>query len=126
MGYASGMKRRTKLVLILALSLAGTLSAEEKPQVWGYGVKGCEDYLSSWKARGGEERAGADFISYEEWLAGLVTGLTLASGEDVLRSQPFEESLQRIAQHCEKNIRDDFFNASLAVLRGLSKPKRSP
>jgi hypothetical protein len=89
------------------------------PILWGYGIKGCPDYLRVAPAAGAETVANEEYLRYREWLAGLVTGLNLATGLDVLKGAELEAALSRIRARCEEHPEDDFFNASLALLKSL-------
>lgn len=106
--------------LLLCLPLCGV--AAEKPQLWGYGVKGCKEYLLAWDNR----EQGSEFGRFQDWLTGLVTGLSLATGKDVLHGVEMDAAMQRIQLHCEDHPDDDFFNASMALIRLLSVVDRVP
>ena len=107
--------------LLLACWLPLASAESESPQVWGYGVKGCGDYIAAWEGREqGDADAAIDYLLYREWLAGLATGLSLATGQDVLVGVEIEQALRRIKLHCEEHREDDFFNASMALVRLLS------
>lgn len=115
------MRKRllTGLLLFCWLPLAATEG--DSPQLWGYGVKGCGDYIAAWERREqGDAEAAVDYLLYREWLAGLVSGLSLATGQDVLVGVEIEPALRRIKLHCEEHREDDFFNASMALVRLLS------
>ncbi len=60
------------------------------------------------------------YLRYREWLAGLVTGLTLATGEDVLQALEFDDAMKRIALFCETHPSDDFFTASMALVKRIN------
>jgi hypothetical protein len=68
--------------------------------------------------------AGDGYRRFQEWLAGLVTGLNLATGEDVLQGAALDAALLRIRANCERDPNDDFFNASLRLLRALGESGR--
>jgi hypothetical protein len=112
------MKRLFLLPLLLA---ALSVSAQEPPEVWGFGVKACRDYLvtfENWQE--GRETAIADYLRYRGWLAGLVTGLSLATGQDVLKGVEMDGAMRRIQVNCDERPDDDFFNASMRLIRRLS------
>jgi hypothetical protein len=112
--------RAARTLLTIGLSLAsgtGCLAAEG-PILWGYGVKGCRDLVAA-APTGGMDTVNPEGARYREWLAGLVTGLNLATGMDVLKGAELEAAFSRIRAHCEAHPEDDFFNASLALLKSL-------
>jgi hypothetical protein len=110
----------TLLALGLALTpLASRWAAAEGPTLWGYGVKSCGEFFAAAPAAGAEAAGNAEYPRYREWLAGLVSGLNLATGLDVLKGAELEAALTRIRAHCQDHPQDDFFNASLALVKAL-------
>lgn len=108
------------LALGLALTtLAPRCAAAEGPTLWGYGVKSCEDLVAAVPEAGAELGGNAEYPRYREWLAGLVSGLNLATGLDVLKGAELEAALTRVRAHCQDHPQDDFFNASLTLLKSL-------
>ncbi|MEJ1355601.1 MAG: hypothetical protein RPU39_13065 [Candidatus Sedimenticola sp. (ex Thyasira tokunagai)] len=94
------------------------------PHVSGYGVKSCLAFSQT--ADGMEQGDGSamtPYLRYREWLAGLATGLTLATGEDVLHGLEFDQAMERIALFCEGHPSEDFFTGAMDLLKGLSGPK---
>lgn len=119
---ASAWKTGTAFALLLSGFAVGTAGAVEyKPQVWGYGVKRCEDFLGAVadKERGSQE-ASVEYIRYQEWLAGLVTGLSLATAQDVLKGTELDKAMESIGKNCRSSPEDDFFKASMDLIRALS------
>jgi hypothetical protein len=114
------------LATALNLALAGGSSrAGDAPTLWGYGVKPCSAFLTTAPAAGVPAELGdADYLRYREWLAGLVTGLNLATGSDVLAGAELDGALTRIRAHCKDHPGDDFFNASLALIKSLKASGR--
>jgi len=105
--------------LLLAVPIGS--AAAERPLLWGFGVKSCADFLEvheGWSK--GEEEAIAEYLAYRDWLAGFVSGLSLATGEDMLRGAELNATMDDIAKRCTAQGDEDFFNATSAVLRGLS------
>ncbi|WP_428605609.1 hypothetical protein [Sedimenticola sp.] len=97
------------------------LHAQQIPQVLGYGVKGCDHYnrvFEGWENGQGEQIA--EYIHYQDWLTGLVTGLSLATGMDVLKGVEIKGALRRIQVYCDEHPTDDFFTASMDLVRILS------
>jgi hypothetical protein len=109
----------TLLALGLILLPLGAPRAAEGPILWGYGVKGCRDFLNVAPAPGAEAIGNDELLRYREWLAGLVTGLNLATNLDVLKGAELGAALTRIRAHCEAHPEDDFFNASVTLLKSL-------
>jgi hypothetical protein len=110
------------MLLALGLGLAPATSewaAAEAPTLWGYGVKSCRDFVAAAPAAGAEAAVNEEFLRYREWLAGLVSGLNLATGLDVLKGAELGSALTRIRAHCQDQPQDDFFNASLALVKSL-------
>lgn len=115
----------TASTLLLALGLSTCAgSALGAPILWGYGIKSCKEYLA---ASAGDSApasvAGKELGRYREWLAGLVSGLNLATGTDVLGGAELDAALTRIGAHCRERPADDFFNASMALIRSLGQVK---
>jgi hypothetical protein len=105
--------------LLLVVPL-GSLAAE-RPLLWGYGVKPCAEFLEVRKGwLEGDESTSAEYLAYRDWLAGFVSGLSLATGEDMLRGAALSSTLDDIAKRCTAQGDEDFFNATSAVLRALS------
>lgn len=123
------------LTLVMALFPATASSAKQDavaeqslpvsvPALWGYGVKSCSAFLSV--APGADAPpllADQEYLRYREWLAGLVTGLNLATGRDVLLGAELDAALLRIRASCQSQPEDDFFNASLRLVRSLGQLK---
>jgi len=114
--------------LVLSLLVTNPAWGAEAPALWGYGVKTCADFVAVAPApSAATDLGGEGFLRYREWLAGLVTGLNLATGRDVLAGAELDAALARIRVHCVGAPKDDFFNASLALFRsiglGQAKPK---
>lgn len=95
--------------------------AVDRPQVLGYGVQSCRDYTLAFKEweKGSEEYI-AQYLRYRGWLAGLATGLSLATGLDVLKGVELDGAMRRIQVYCDDEPDDDFFNASMRLIRALS------
>jgi hypothetical protein len=112
----------TLLTVVPAQAAAADRAAGPRaPALWGYGVKSCRDFLAAAPAAAPDTVAGEEYRRYREWLAGLVSGLNLATGADVLDGAELEAALTRIRAHCEGHQGEDFFNASLALLKGLGR-----
>ncbi len=116
--------RALSLSLLAVALLAGTVTeaqAESRP-LWGYGVKGCGDFLAAAEgAAAGSEASGLEYRRYEDWLTGFVSGLDLATGMDVLRGADIDTALRRIHAYCGGHREEDFFTATMDLLRMLSR-----
>ena len=109
------------LVLSLPVLSESTDQVEVPPQVLGYGVRSCSDYLKTyagWEQE--EELASLEYLRYRDWLTGFVTGLSLATGIDVLQGVDTKAAMRRIQIHCEDNSSDDVFIATTALIKLLS------
>jgi hypothetical protein len=109
------------LGLILCCAAPG-LQAAKLPPLWGYGVKSCSDYLGTvkgWEA--GVERQIVEYQRYEDWLTGFISGLNLATGQDVLKGADIKAALRRNGAYCEGHRQADFFTATMSFVRMLSK-----
>lgn len=94
------------------------------PILWGYGVKSCRDFVAASPGAGAPAAVeGEEYRRFREWLAGLVSGLNLATGSDVLAGAELDAALTRIRAHCQTHPADDFFSAGMALIRSLSKVK---
>ncbi|ADC61336.1 hypothetical protein [Allochromatium vinosum] len=121
--------RTAGLVWILGWpALAGAQGQQTVvPALWGQGVKSCADYLASRPGPGAPAGiAGEEYRLYRQWLAGLVTGLNLAVGRDVLAGSELEAAMLRIGSLCEKQPQEDFFNTSLRLIRSLGQLQSAP
>jgi hypothetical protein len=114
--------RLTFAALLQALATAMPTGAEQAPPLWGYGVKSCDDYV---RARDGWEQGLeaqiAEYRRYEDWLTGLVSGLNLATGRDVLAGVEISAAMRRIHLYCADRRKEDFFTASMDLVRLLSQ-----
>ncbi len=108
---------------ILASSVPGAGPwAAGMPPLWGYGVKSCSSFLAVAPAAGTPTAVtGEEYLRYREWLAGLISGLNLATGADVLRGAELDAALTRVQANCKETPSDDFFNASMRLVQALSK-----
>ena len=116
---------RLALVLTILWSFSPTAAlADEKLHVIGYGVKSCAEYLTAFEGWDeGVESGILEYIRYREWLAGLVTGLTLATGEEILRGVDVEGAMRRIQVDCDERRESDFFGAGMRLIRLLNAPE---
>jgi hypothetical protein len=107
------------LALFLVVPGAG---AAKLPPLWGYGVKSCDDYLRAakgWDA--GVDVQMAQYRRYEDWLTGFISGLNLATGQDVLKGVTIKAAMQRNRAYCGGHLNKDFFTATMEFVRMLSR-----
>lgn len=116
--------RRWRLSACFPLALLGatpSLQAEKMPPLWGYGIKSCPQYLDAATGREqGHEQPKREYRRYEDWLTGFISGLNLATGKDVLKGADIDTAMTRIRAHCGGNRKDDFFAATMDLVRMLS------
>lgn len=95
--------------------------AEPLPPLWGYGVKSCDHYVRAWQGKQeGREEDIAEFRRYQDWLTGYVSGLNLATGQDVLAGVAIDGAMRRIHLYCDDHRKDDFFGATMDLVKLLS------
>jgi hypothetical protein len=112
-----------RAALALALGLT-TVGATAGPTIWGYGVKSCRDFLAAAPGENAPSVVGSDeYLRYREWLGGLITGLNLATADDVLRGAELDAALNSIRARCRARPGDDFFSASMNLVRSLGQTK---
>jgi hypothetical protein len=104
----------TTLLLGLAIG-SPTANSASTPELWGYGVRGCADYISAYEAT--ESGKPTDYQRYEDWLTGFISGLNLALDYDVLNGAGIATAMQRAHAHCVGNPGDDFFTATMTLVR---------
>lgn len=112
---------RQLFFLVLFLASFQSMGGEGNALILGYGVNSCGDYLvvyQDWEQ--GEEAAISEYLFYREWLAGIVTGLTLATGSDVLKGIEIKGVMRRIQIICDLGEEKDFFNATMKLIKTLS------
>jgi hypothetical protein len=119
-GY-TGKLAMTLVALVILSGVSGAAGAEKLPPLWGYGIKTCTQFLSAAESdEKGVDKMVLEYGRYEDWLTGFVSGLNLATGEDVLRGADIKAALQHIRAHCRGHPKDDFFGATMGFVRMLS------
>ena len=122
--YARCRKRvavHSLLLTAAVLVLSGPAQAEKLPPLWGYGVKGCAQFLQAAEGQASEgDLQMGEYRRYEDWLTGFVSGLNLATGKDVLVGAEIEAAMRRVRAYCEGNKKEDFFTATMDLVRMLS------
>jgi hypothetical protein len=112
--------KKVLLTAMLILFVPMALGAE-KPQVIGYGVKSCESYLDTFESwEQGQEEGISEYRRYRDWFSGMVTGLSLATDMDVLKGVEIKGALRRVQIYCDEHPTEDFFTASMNLIRVLS------
>ena len=110
------------LVLLPLLLAPFPVKAEKLPPIWGYGVKTCAAFNTAVKGRdAGEDLQDLEYLRYKDWLTGFVTGLNLSLGKDVLVGADIDGALNRIGAWCKGHEKEDFFTASMDLVRMLAK-----
>ena len=109
-----------KAALVCSLLAAAPVTAADSATLWGYGVKPCSAFVAA-AADVPDAVRDAEYGLYREWLAGLVSGLNLATASDVLRGAELDAALSRIRAACEKSPDADFFSASLDLIKSLGQ-----
>lgn len=100
------------LAVTLLITAAPPVRAAGQP-LWGYGVRGCAEFVRAAEATDG------DLQRYEDWLTGFVSALNLATNEDVLRGASIDSVLARTRAFCERKPDADFFNATMDAVRSI-------
>ena len=99
----------------------GVPGRDPAPQIRGYGVQSCATYLKQFDGwEQGEEAGIVEYLRYRAWFSGLVTGLSLATGSDVLRGVEVKDAMRRLRVYCSEHTTEDFFAASKDLIRTLS------
>ncbi len=105
--------------MLLLFVPSSSVFAAQPPQLLGYGVKSCSGFMAASK-QFDDGVSTLAYRRYQEWLAGFVSGLNLATGKDVLRGATIDSAMTRILADCGGNSEQDFFNASMSFVRMLS------
>ncbi len=110
------------MALLCCYSLLTRADVSEGPKVWSYGTKSCTAYVNACKGADiGQQDQIMEYLRFQEWFAGLATGLTLATGMDALYGAEVEGAMRRIRDICERHPDRDFFNTSMSFLTQLRK-----
>jgi hypothetical protein len=116
------MKRlAVALLLLIAFMLPYINSLAGEPlELYGFGVRSC-DYLalSEMRWEQGEDEGALAYMRLEEWMAGFVSALSLATGEDVTRGAGAGGMVRQVVDHCRRQVnRDlDVFGATMELIR---------
>lgn len=110
---------------LIALAIAAPPAGADTGGLVGVGLKRCEGLTAAGRSADRGEDAGIlELRRYADWVAGFVSGLNLATGEDLLRGLQLDGALRRVALHCADHPDEEFFTAVQTVLRALQAPER--
>lgn len=113
--------------LITLLQPPAVAEEDATPLVWGYGTRLCSDYSALFQP--GEKAPPPQPLElqrYRDWFTGMVTGLSLATGIDMLYGTNVDEAMERLNIQCSLQPSTDLFNASVLVLQRLSTDRLMP
>lgn len=109
--------------IVLVLALCSATSVQAAPKLWGAGVEGCFTYNKIYSDHQEKGELGSRFYPrYREWLMGLVSGLSAATGLDMLYATEPDAAMKRIQLICEQQPNSDFFNATMLMFSQMSIP----
>lgn len=115
-----------RAILLILVVLSASVQAESiTPKVWGYGTKSCSSYVDAYKVKEtGKQDQVWEYFRYRDWFSGLISGLTLATGTDVMQGVQPQSAMRRIELICEEDLGKDFFTASMEFIRviGTNRP----
>ncbi len=106
------------IFLILIVCSAAVQAESLTPKIWGYGTKSCTAYAKAYKDKEtGDQTKVWEYFRYRDWLTGFVSGLTMATGVDVMQSVDPQNAMRRINLICEDDLGKDFFTATMEFIR---------
>lgn len=120
------MRTFLKPCLLLITFMAPYINsyAADGLELQGFGVRSC-DYLSLSELRWdeGQEEGAVAYMRLQEWLSGFISGLTLATGEDVTKGAGTEGMLREVVEFCrqQENRDQDVFGAVMTLIRQRQK-----
>ena len=118
------MKFNLARIAMLLFFVSSVSVAENSPEVLGYGVKSCSAYLDTYaRQKKGEDIAILEYLRYQDWVTGLVTGLSLATAMNVLGDVDVESVMRRVQIECEEHPDEDFFTATTKLIKQISSLK---
>ena len=116
------MQVRVKPAFLVWLCCIGAPAVAAGPVLHGHGGHTCVEYLDTWRRwEAGQDTGILDYFGYEQWFAGFVSGLSLATAEDVLRGAGVEGMMRRVRRNCEDDRKQDVFGAAIVVRRSRSR-----
>ncbi len=111
---------------LVAIALTGFMGlyinsyAQESPALQGFGVRSCDDLaLSEQQWEKGEDEGALAYMRLQEWMAGFVSALSLATGEDVTRGAGSEGMVRQVVDFCRRpeNRDQDVFSATMQLIQ---------
>ncbi len=112
------------ILLILAVLSTSVQAESITPKVWGYGTKSCNDYIEAYKVKEtGKQEQVWEYFRYRDWLTGFISGLTMATGIDVIQGVDPQSAMRRIKLICEEDLGNDFFTATMEFIRVVGTNK---
>lgn len=116
------------ILFILAVLSTSAHAESVAPKVWGYGIKSCTSYVEAYKAKEtGKQEQVWEYFRYRDWFTGFVSGLTMATGIDVIQGVDPKSAMRRINLICEEDLDNDFFTATMEFIRVIGtnqKPEK--
>ncbi|CAK0780484.1 exported hypothetical protein [Gammaproteobacteria bacterium] len=107
--------------LLPVLLFSSHLWAQDLPPLWGYGSRLCEDFHHArTEADQGVDRGILEYRRYQDWLQGFLSGLNLATGQDLLRGGEIAALWRGIARQCEDKPDRSLVTATREALRAFS------
>jgi hypothetical protein len=104
-------------LVLLAITVSAASGDEPVPLLWGYGAQTCARFV---EAADGVEAGNGDAVNeyrhFQEWLAGFVSAINLATGRDVLQGLPISQAMQQAEASCRANPSGDFFNTAMTLV----------
>jgi hypothetical protein len=117
---------RLVIVLMSSIGFMGVCInsyAQEPLELQGFGVRSCDYlFLSEQRWERGEDEGALAYLRLQEWMAGFVSALSLATGEDVTRGAGTEGMVRQVIAHCRQpeNRDQDVFSATMQLIRERS------
>ncbi|MEI6413193.1 MAG: hypothetical protein WCP34_02895 [Pseudomonadota bacterium] len=107
--------------LPLLMTLSGQSGAQELPSLWGYGTRLCEDFhKAQMEADQGIDQGILEYRRYQDWLQGFLSGLNLATGQDLLRGGEMAVLLRWVERQCDDKPEKSLLTATREALKALS------
>lgn len=107
-----------RLSIILLLFLAAAPVWGQNAALHGYGVRSCDDLVTSarqWESN--EEEGALAHLQLREWMSGFISGLSLALGSDVTRGAGVEGMMRQLVKQCSEHRQSDIFTATMELIR---------
>lgn len=106
---------RSFFIVVLLMPLLSNATV-----VQGYGVKSCQEFLTTQQHLQTDNiDSVVDELRYRSWLMGFVSGINLATDDDVLRGIDTDAAMRRIIVHCQKNSQLTMMQATMKYIQEL-------